>query len=107
MCVFSQRNETNSYRPPPEPFPKVQDSPRIDSEAIVSAIEKIFLKSAQSIEKILEDSTARLENLEMLTKRLEGAVFGIHKNQSENHGQFDCRLRELENLVKEVHFPEA
>lgn len=50
----------------------------------------------------VEGVSARLSQLETRTRQLENAVDDMKESLEHNHGKTDGKLRELENLLREV-----
>lgn len=50
----------------------------------------------------VERVSARLSQLETRTRQLENAVEDMKESLEYNHGKTDAKLRELENLLREV-----
>ncbi|XP_058091920.1 pollen-specific leucine-rich repeat extensin-like protein 2 [Magnolia sinica] len=88
----------------PQEFAKV--SPEKDTgtydTATVSEIDRTMKKHADNLLHALEGVSARLSQLETRTRNLESSVDDLKATVGNNNGSTDGRLRQLENILKEV-----
>lgn len=70
--------------------------------AIVSEIDRTMKKHADNLLHVLEGVSARLTHLESRTHNLENSVDDLKVSVGNNHGSTDGRMRQLENIFREV-----
>ncbi|KDP45326.1 hypothetical protein JCGZ_09575 [Jatropha curcas] len=71
--------------------------------AIVMEIDKTMKKHADSLLHIMEGVSARLTQLESRTRNLENSVDDLKLSVGNNNGSTDGKMRQLENILREVH----
>uniref|UniRef100_A0A2N9FIP9 DUF1421 domain-containing protein n=1 Tax=Fagus sylvatica TaxID=28930 RepID=A0A2N9FIP9_FAGSY len=69
---------------------------------IVSEIDQTMKKHADNLLHVLEGVSARLTQLESRTRNLENSVDGLKVSVENNHGSTDGKMRQLENILREV-----
>ncbi|XP_010037529.2 vegetative cell wall protein gp1 [Eucalyptus grandis] len=72
------------------------------NETLISLIERKMTEHNDTVLHAVEGVSARLSQLETRTRRLENAVDDMKESLEYNHGKTDGKLRELENLLREV-----
>ncbi|XP_043724707.1 velvet complex subunit B [Telopea speciosissima] len=70
--------------------------------ATVSEIDRTMKKHADNLLQVLEGVSARLSQLESRTRHLENSVDDLKVSVGNNHGSTDGKLRQLENILREV-----
>ena len=70
--------------------------------ATVAEIDCIVKKYADNLLHALEGVGSRLSQLESRTRYLEGCVDELKVSVGNNHGSTDGKLRQLENILREV-----
>lgn len=70
--------------------------------AIVSEIDRTMKKHADNLLHALEGLSARLTQLESRTRNLENSVDDLKVSVGNNHGSADGKMRQLENILREV-----
>lgn len=70
--------------------------------AIVSEIDRTMKKHADNLLHVLEGLSARLTQLESRTRNLENSVDDLKVSVGNNHGSADGKMRQLENILREV-----
>ncbi|XP_042501913.1 velvet complex subunit B-like [Macadamia integrifolia] len=70
--------------------------------ATVSEIDRTMKKHADNLLQVLEGVSARLSQLESRTRHLECSVDDLKVSAGNNHGSTDGKLRQLENILREV-----
>ncbi|KAA8548135.1 hypothetical protein F0562_004604 [Nyssa sinensis] len=70
--------------------------------ALVSEIDQTMKKHADNLLHALEGVSARLSQLESRTRHLENSVDDLRVSVGNNHGSTDGKLRQLENILREV-----
>ncbi|XP_077244243.1 uncharacterized protein LOC143884506 isoform X2 [Tasmannia lanceolata] len=78
-----------------------EDSSAYDT-ATVSEIDQTMKKHADNMLHALDGVSARLSQLETRTRTLESSVDDLKVSIGNNHGSNDGRLRQLENMLREV-----
>ncbi|KAF8005918.1 hypothetical protein BT93_K0259 [Corymbia citriodora subsp. variegata] len=73
------------------------------NETLISLIEHKMKEHNDKVLHAVEGVSARLSQLETRTRQLENAVEDMKESLEYNHGKTDGKLRELENLLREVH----
>ncbi len=71
---------------------------------IVSEIDQTMKKHADNLLHVLEGVSARLTQLESRTRNLENSVDGLKVSVENNHGSTDGKMRQLENILREVSY---
>lgn len=69
---------------------------------IMSEIDQTMKKHADNLLHVLEGVSARLTQLESRTRNLENSVDGLKVSVENNHGSTDGRMRQLDNILREV-----
>ncbi|CAK9176151.1 unnamed protein product [Ilex paraguariensis] len=74
----------------------------IIDDALVSEIDRIMKRHADNLLHALEGVSARLSQLESRTRHLENSVDDLKVSVGNNHGSTDGKMRQLENILREV-----
>ncbi|KAE9612697.1 hypothetical protein Lalb_Chr06g0175821 [Lupinus albus] len=69
---------------------------------ILSEIDRTMRKHTDNLLHVLEGVSARLTQLESRTHRFENTVDDLKVSVGNNHGSTDGKLRQLENILREV-----
>ncbi|GKV07769.1 hypothetical protein SLEP1_g19492 [Rubroshorea leprosula] len=69
---------------------------------IVSEIDRTMKKHCDNLMHVLEGVSARLTQLESRTRQLEASVDDLKVSVGNNHGSTDGKMRQLENILREV-----
>ena len=85
-----------------EPGKLVQEKDQSDSSSIIAEIDKTMKKHADNLMHALEGVSARLTQLETRTRHLESSVDDLKGSVGNNHGTTDGKMRQLENILREV-----
>ncbi|KAG6720009.1 hypothetical protein I3843_03G038500 [Carya illinoinensis] len=72
------------------------------SSPIVSEIDRTMKKYVDNLLHVLEGVSARITQLESRTRNLESSIDNLKVSFGNNHGSTDGRLRQLENILREV-----
>ncbi|KAM6550043.1 hypothetical protein CsatB_021719 [Cannabis sativa] len=72
------------------------------NSTIVAEIDKTMKKHADNLLHVLEGVSARLTQLESRTRHLEESVDDLKTSVGNNHGNTDGKMRQLENILREV-----
>lgn len=72
--------------------------------AIIAEIDRTMKKHADNLFHALEAVSARLSQLETRTHCLEDSVDDLKVSLGNNNGSTDGKLRQLENVLREVFF---
>ncbi|OMO69371.1 hypothetical protein COLO4_29093 [Corchorus olitorius] len=70
--------------------------------SIVAEIDRTMKKYTDNLMHMLEGVSARLTQLETRTRNLENSVDDLKVSVGNNHGSTDGKMRQLENILKEV-----
>lgn len=70
--------------------------------ALISEIDRTMKKHADNLMHALESVSARLSQLETRSRNLENSVDDLRTSVGNNHGNTDGKLRQIENLIREV-----
>ncbi|XWS40706.1 hypothetical protein CRYUN_Cryun17cG0018400 [Craigia yunnanensis] len=70
--------------------------------SIVAVIDRTMKKHTDNLMHMLESVSARLTQLESRTRHLETSVDDVKVSVVNNHGSIDGKMRQLENILKEV-----
>ncbi|KAI9075567.1 hypothetical protein K1719_042473 [Acacia pycnantha] len=70
--------------------------------AILSEIDQTMKKHTENLLHVLEGISARLTHLESRTNHLENSVDELKVSVGNNHGSTDGKMRQLENILREV-----
>ncbi|KAK7266051.1 hypothetical protein RIF29_18690 [Crotalaria pallida] len=70
--------------------------------SILSEIDRTMKKHTDNLLHVLEGVSARLTQLESRTHHFENAVDDLKVSVGNNHGSTDGKLRQLENILREV-----
>lgn len=87
-----------------EPASKVhveKDRTVLDA-ALISEIDRTMKTHADNLMHELERVSARLSQLESRSRNLENSVDDLRTSVGSNHGNTDGKLRQIENIVREV-----
>lgn len=86
-----------------EPSKAVMDKDRnVIDAALISEIDRTMKKHADNLMHALEGVSARLSQLESRSRNLENSVDDLRTVFGNNHGNTDGKLRQIENIVREV-----
>ncbi|KAK8566045.1 hypothetical protein V6N12_059587 [Hibiscus sabdariffa] len=80
---------------------KEKDQKAVDT-SLVAAIDQTMKKYTDNLLHMLEGVAARLTQLESRTSNLEASVDDLKLSVGNNHGSTDGKMRQLENILKEV-----
>ncbi|KAK7271649.1 hypothetical protein RJT34_27725 [Clitoria ternatea] len=72
------------------------------SATMLSEIDRTMEKHMENLLRVVEGVSARLTQLETRTHHLENAVDDLKVSVGNNHGSTDGKLRQLENILREV-----
>lgn len=86
----------------PAKFILEKDQSSFDSSTIMAEIDKTMKKHADNLLHVLDGVSARLTQLESRTRNLENSVDDLKVSVGNNHGSTDGKMRQLENILKEV-----
>ncbi|KAL1356402.1 hypothetical protein HN51_008421 [Arachis hypogaea] len=119
-AAFSTRSwnsDSNANTSPPRPLIKSyssldtieptkvaavgKDQKALDA-IILSEIDQTMKKHMENLLHVMEGVSARLTQLESRTHRLENSVDDFKVSVGNNHGSTDGKLRQLENILREV-----
>ncbi|GMI67077.1 FLOE3 [Hibiscus trionum] len=78
-----------------------KDQKAVDA-SLVAAIDQTMKKHTDNLVHMLEGIGARLTQLESRTSNLEASVDDLKHSVGNNHGSTDGKMRQLENILKEV-----
>ncbi|CAN0924501.1 hypothetical protein LINGRAHAP2_LOCUS34224 [Linum grandiflorum] len=86
-----------------EPSKDVLEKDRsISDSAILSEIDKTMKRHTDNMLIVLEGVSSRLIQLESRTRHLESSVDDLKVSVGNNHGSADGKMRQLENILREV-----
>uniref|UniRef100_A0A2P2IX73 WW domain-binding protein 11 isoform X1 n=1 Tax=Rhizophora mucronata TaxID=61149 RepID=A0A2P2IX73_RHIMU len=86
-----------------EPAKVITEKDRdVFNAAIVSEVDRTMKKHVDNLLHALEGVSARLTQLESRTRHLEGSVDDLKVSVGNNHGSTDGKMRQLENILREV-----
>lgn len=86
-----------------EPAKVIVEKDRSASDAsMLSDIDRTMKKHMDNMLNVLEGVSARLTQLETRTHHLENSVDDLKVSVGNNHGSTDGKLRQLENILREV-----
>lgn len=71
----------------------------------MSEIDRTMKKHADSLLHALEGVSARLTQLDSRTRNLEESVDDLKVSVGHNYGTTDGKMRQLENILRDVSFP--
>lgn len=74
----------------------------VSDSTIVSEIDRTMKKHADNLLNVLEGVSARLTQLESRTRNLENSVDDLKVSVGNNHGSTDGKMRQLDNILREV-----
>ncbi|KAF5457279.1 hypothetical protein F2P56_021392 [Juglans regia] len=80
----------------------IEKDQSVFDSAVVSEIDRTMKKHADNLLHVLEGVSARLTQLESRTRNLENSVDDLKVSVGNNHGSTDGRMRQLENILREV-----
>ncbi|PIA24798.1 hypothetical protein AQUCO_27400001v1 [Aquilegia coerulea] len=96
-------NRNHSYLDPDESTNFVQGNDRNAYDTtILSEIDRTMKKHADILLHSLEGVSARLTQMETRTRKLESMVDDLKVSVENDHGSTDGKLRQLENILREV-----
>lgn len=75
---------------------------KVYDAAIVSEIDRTMKKHADSLLHALEGVSARLSQLESRTHHIENSIDDLKVSVGNNHGSTDGKMRQLENILRDV-----
>nr|XP_043606917.1 putative uncharacterized protein DDB_G0294196 [Erigeron canadensis] len=70
--------------------------------ALISEIDRTMKKHIDNLMHALESVSARLSQLESRSRNLENSVDDLRTSVGNNHGNTDGKLRQIENMIREV-----
>ncbi|KVI02468.1 mediator of RNA polymerase II transcription subunit 15 [Cynara cardunculus var. scolymus] len=70
--------------------------------ALISEIDRTMKKHTDNLMHALEGVSARLSQLESRSRNLENSVDDLRISVGNNHGNTDGKLRQIENMIREV-----
>ncbi|KAI3813138.1 hypothetical protein L1987_17854 [Smallanthus sonchifolius] len=70
--------------------------------ALISEIDRTMKKHTDNLMHALEGVSARLSQLETRSRNLENSVDDLRTSVGNNHGNTDGKLRQIENMIREV-----
>ncbi|CAN1817962.1 hypothetical protein LINPERHAP1_LOCUS28211, partial [Linum perenne] len=86
-----------------EPSKDVLEKDRsISDSAILSEIDKTMKRHTDNMLIVLEGVSSRLIQMESRTRHLESSVDDLKVSVGNNHGSADGKMRQLENILREV-----
>ncbi|CAL1358063.1 unnamed protein product [Linum trigynum] len=86
-----------------EPSKDVLDKEQtVSDSAILSEIDRTMKRHTDNMLIILEGVSSRLVQLESRTRNLESSVDDLKVSVGNNHGSTDGKMRQLENILREV-----
>lgn len=71
--------------------------------ALISEIDRTMKKHADNLMHALEGVSARISQLESRSRNLENSVDDLRTSVGNNHGNTDGKLRQIENIIREVN----
>ncbi|KAK9036096.1 hypothetical protein V6N11_078113 [Hibiscus sabdariffa] len=80
---------------------KEKDQKAVDT-SLVAAIDQTMKNHTDNLMHMLEGVAARLTQLESRTSNLEASVDDLKLSVGNNHGSTDGKMRQLENILKEL-----
>ncbi|XP_071702534.1 uncharacterized protein [Rutidosis leptorrhynchoides] len=83
------------------PF-KLGKDPTVVHAALLSEIDRTMKKHVDNLMHALEGVSARLSQLESRSRNLENAVDDLKMSVGNNYGSTDGKLRQIENIIREV-----
>lgn len=86
----------------PAKFILEKDQSSFDSSTIMAEIDKTMKKHTDNLLYVLDGVSARLTQLETRTRNLENSVDDLKISVGNNHGSTDGKMRQLENILREV-----
>ncbi|CAI9111484.1 OLC1v1011712C1 [Oldenlandia corymbosa var. corymbosa] len=95
------RNYSSFESYEPSRFTLEKDQSGIDP-TLVSEIDRTMKKYADNLMHGLDSVSARLSQLESRTRHLENSLDELKVSVGTNHGSSDGRMRQLENILREV-----
>ncbi|KAJ7974612.1 proline-rich protein 2 [Quillaja saponaria] len=95
------RNYGSSDSTEPAKILVEKDRNVFDAE-IVSQIDRTVKKHTDNLLHVLEGVSARLTQMESRTRHLENSVDDLKVSVGTNHGSTDGKMRQLENILREV-----
>ena len=76
----------------------------VNNAELLSEIDRTMKKHADNLLNALEGLSARISQLESRTRHLENSMDDLKVSVGNNHGSTDGKLRQLENVLREVFF---
>lgn len=98
---FGTRNYSSLDSVEPSKAVMEKDHTAIDA-ALISEIDRTMKKHADNLMHTLEGVSARLSQLESRSRNLENSVDDLRTSIGNNHGNTDGKLRQIENIIREV-----
>ncbi|KAL5572768.1 hypothetical protein UlMin_022365 [Ulmus minor] len=74
----------------------------VSDSSILAEIDRTMKKHADNLLHVLDGVSARLTQLESRTRHLENSVDDLKISVGNNHGTTDGKMRQLENILREV-----
>ncbi|PSR87560.1 Filament-like plant protein [Actinidia chinensis var. chinensis] len=75
----------------------------VNNAELLSEIDRTMKKHADNLLHALEGLSARISQLESRTRHIENSMDDLKVSVGNNHGSTDGKLRQLENVLREVH----
>ncbi|KAI4348187.1 hypothetical protein L6164_008941 [Bauhinia variegata] len=85
-----------------EPAKVVEKDRNAFDDTMLSEIDQTVKKYMESLLHVMEGVSARLTQLESRTHHLENSVDDLKVSVGNNHGSTDGKMRQLENILREV-----
>ncbi|KAK4778721.1 hypothetical protein SAY86_006249 [Trapa natans] len=90
-----------------DPFEPVKVIPDKDQHArsasIVTEVDQTIKEHIENVLHVLDGISARLTQLESRTRKLENSVDDLKVTAGNNYGNTEGKMKQLENLLREVH----
>lgn len=100
--VYLVQNYASLDSVEPAKFILEKDQSSFDSSTIMAEIDKTMKKHTDNLLHVLDGVSARLTQLETRTRNLENSVDDLKISVGNNHGSTDGKMRQLENILREV-----
>ncbi|KAJ0636047.1 hypothetical protein HanOQP8_Chr17g0657511 [Helianthus annuus] len=98
---FGTRNYRSLDSVEPSKVAVEKDRTVLDA-ALISEIDRTMKKHADNLLHALEGVSARLSQLETRSRNLENSVDDLRTSVGNNHGNTDGKLRQIENMIRDV-----
>ncbi|XP_024181595.1 vacuolar protein sorting-associated protein 27 isoform X2 [Rosa chinensis] len=80
----------------------VEKDRHVPDATIISEIDHTMKKYADNLLQVMEGISARLTQLESRTRHLENSVDDLKVSVGNNHGNADGKMRQMENILRDV-----